>query len=180
MPCHAIPHTLTSTPCYAILCHATPLPTAIQVKGEREKKPCMVIHTPRSPQRVLLPYTRPHPCARRLTAFSHSQYINRPNALSCDSDLPFTSRSPPPTQYNLLAATIKQLTLLPLLLYYHYSTTTTAQCSSLSWPRICSQQQNQQTITTITTNMPAQRPSHLPPCPGPPPSRPLPPLPKRG
>lgn len=31
----------------------------------------------------------------------------------------------------------------------------------------------QQTLT-----MPAQRPSHLPPCPGPPPSRPLPPLPK--
>ncbi|KAJ0130060.1 putative AC9 transposase [Fusarium oxysporum f. sp. albedinis] len=27
-------------------------------------------------------------------------------------------------------------------------------------------------------NMPAQRPSQLPPCPGPPPSRPLPPLPK--
>ncbi|KAG8351142.1 hypothetical protein FVEN_g13050 [Fusarium venenatum] len=27
--------------------------------------------------------------------------------------------------------------------------------------------------------MPAQRPSQLPPCPGPPPSRPLPPLPKR-
>ena len=34
-----------------------------------------------------------------------------------------------------------------------------------------------QVITTIT--MPAQRPSPLPPCPGPPPSRPLPPLPKR-
>lgn len=33
-----------------------------------------------------------------------------------------------------------------------------------------------QTTTHIT--MPAQRPSHLPPCPGPPPSRPLPPLPK--
>ncbi|KAJ0133772.1 Enolase [Fusarium oxysporum f. sp. albedinis] len=32
----------------------------------------------------------------------------------------------------------------------------------------------------ITTNMPAQRPSQLPPCPGPPPSRPLPPLPKQG
>ncbi|KAH7112699.1 hypothetical protein EDB81DRAFT_312700 [Dactylonectria macrodidyma] len=29
-----------------------------------------------------------------------------------------------------------------------------------------------------TTNMLAQRPSQLPPCPGPPPSRPLPPLPK--
>jgi len=28
--------------------------------------------------------------------------------------------------------------------------------------------------------MPSQRPSQLPPCPGPPPSRPLPPLPKRG
>ncbi|KAI1638968.1 hypothetical protein F4809DRAFT_639052 [Biscogniauxia mediterranea] len=28
--------------------------------------------------------------------------------------------------------------------------------------------------------MPAQRPSQLPPCPGPPPSRPLPPLPKSG
>ncbi|KAJ0118977.1 Uncharacterized protein HZ326_31841, partial [Fusarium oxysporum f. sp. albedinis] len=31
-----------------------------------------------------------------------------------------------------------------------------------------------------TINMPAQRPSQLPPCPGPPPSRPLPPLPKKG
>ena len=31
-----------------------------------------------------------------------------------------------------------------------------------------------------TTNMPAQRPSQLPPCPGPPPSRPLAPLPKQG
>jgi hypothetical protein len=31
-----------------------------------------------------------------------------------------------------------------------------------------------------TINMPAQRPSQLPPCPGPPPSRPLPPLPKQG
>ncbi|EGU78377.1 uncharacterized protein FRV6_03332 [Fusarium oxysporum] len=28
--------------------------------------------------------------------------------------------------------------------------------------------------------MPAQRPSQLPPCPGPPPNRPLPALPKRG
>lgn len=34
------------------------------------------------------------------------------------------------------------------------------------------------TITTHNIKMPAQRPSHLPPCPGPPPSRPLPPLPK--
>lgn len=31
-----------------------------------------------------------------------------------------------------------------------------------------------------THTMPQQRPSQLPPCPGPPPSRPLPPLPKRG
>lgn len=32
--------------------------------------------------------------------------------------------------------------------------------------------------TNHISKMPAQRPSHLPPCPGPPPSRPLPPLPK--
>lgn len=44
------------------------------------------------------------------------------------------------------------------------TTTTTPQLSSL-------------TAFYILT-MPAQRPSHLPPCPGPPPSRPLPPLPK--
>jgi hypothetical protein len=31
-----------------------------------------------------------------------------------------------------------------------------------------------------TVNMPAQRPSQLPPCPGPPPSCPLPPLPRQG
>jgi hypothetical protein len=34
--------------------------------------------------------------------------------------------------------------------------------------------------STDFTMMPSQRPSQLPPCPGPPPSRPLPPLPKRG
>jgi len=47
------------------------------------------------------------------------------------------------------------------------------------------QQQHQVLFTTQRhlqphINMPAQRPSQLPPCPGPPPSRPLPPLPKRG
>ncbi|KAF0317072.1 hypothetical protein GQ607_015732 [Colletotrichum asianum] len=34
--------------------------------------------------------------------------------------------------------------------------------------------------SALDFNMPAQRPSQLPPCPGPPPQRPLPPLPTRG
>lgn len=65
---------------------------------------------------------------------------------------------------------------------------TTASCSpspgglnpTASSTAVATQHQHQGSPPQSHMTMPAQRPSQLPPCPGPPPSRPLPPLPKRG